>query len=197
MIMKKILLFLFICTFGYSAMAQLPINIGVHGGISSNRIKVRDIPNTLGTRAHSGYMVGAFARLNLGKIYIEPSLNYSHKESVWETEVSTGSTTATTQVDHNLKVNSFDIPVMLGFEVLDLSILKLRTYLGPVVSFPKLKDIKQLSGSDKTSWHGKIGVGVDVWKLTFDIDYEKAFKDLGHDLKAPRSFNFTLGLKII
>ena len=39
--------------------------------------------------------------------------------------------------------------------------------------------------------------GVDVWKLTFDIDYEKAFKNLGHELKAPRSFNFTLGLKII
>jgi hypothetical protein len=135
--------------------------------------------------------------LNLGKIYIEPALNYSHKESIWETEESISTTTATEQVNHNIKLNSFDIPVMLGFEVLDISVLKLRTYLGPVVSFPKLKDIKQLSDSEKTNWHGKLGVGIDVWKLTFDIDYEKAFKNLGHNLKAPRSFNFTLGFKII
>ena len=195
--MKKILLFLFLCTCGYGAMAQLPVNVGIHGGISSNLIKVKDIPNTLGTRAHSGYMVGAFARLNLGKIYIEPALNYSHKESIWETEESISTTTATEQVNHNIKLNSFDIPVMLGFEVLDISVLKLRTYLGPVVSFPKLKDIKQLSDSEKTNWHGKLGVGIDVWKLTFDIDYEKAFKNLGHNLKALRSFNFTLGFKII
>lgn len=65
--MKKILFFLLLCTCGYGAMAQLPINVGVHGGISSNRIKIKDIPNTLGTRAHSGYMAGVFARLNLGK----------------------------------------------------------------------------------------------------------------------------------
>lgn len=116
---------------------------------------------------------------------------------MWEAEESIGTTTATQQVDRNIKLNSFDIPVMLGFEVLDISVLKLRTYLGPVVSFPKLKNVKQLSDSEKTNWHGKLGVGIDIWKLTFDIDYEKAFKNLGHNLKAPRSFNFTLGFKII
>lgn len=194
--MKKILLLLFIFAFGYNAMAQLPINIGVHGGITSNRIKVKDIPSAIGSRAHTGYLFGAFARLNLGKIYIEPSLNYNHKESIIETKsLSQGANNG----DITLKVNSFDIPLMLGFEVLDLSILKLRTYLGPVMSFPSRKGGSEL-GIEKTrttNWHGKLGVGVDVWKLTFDIDYEKAFKDLGHDLKAPRSFNFVLGIKII
>lgn len=195
--MKKTLILLFTCLLSMGAMAQLPVNVGIHGGISSNRIKVKDIPNTMGTQAHTGYMIGAFARINLGKLYIEPSLNWAHKESVWETEESVGTTIATTRKDYNLKVNSFDIPILLGYEVLDLNIIKLRAFLGPVISFPKLKDMPQITGTHKTNWHGKIGVGVDVWKLTFDIDYEKAFKELGHDLKAPRSFNFTLGLKII
>ena len=99
----------------------------------------------------------------------------------------------------DLKLNTFDIPIMLGFQVLDLSIVKLRAFLGPVLSVGKVKNLKKLGdiSTDKTNWHGKVGVGVDVWKLTFDIDYEKAFKNLGHELKAPRSFNFTLGLKII
>lgn len=194
--MKKLLTLLFLGICSFSAMAQLPVNIGIHGGVSSNRIKVKDIPQAIGTKAHTGYLMGVFARINLGKIYIEPSLNYSHKESVLETKsnslISNGE-------DYNLKVNSFDIPLMLGFQVLDLRIVKFRAFLGPVVSFPKLKNIKEVTDldSDKTNWHGKIGVGLDAWKLTFDIDYEKAFKNLGHELKAPRSFNFTLGFKII
>ena len=135
-------------------------------------------------------------RVNLGKLYLEPALNYSHKKSVLETQ-----TLAVGEDPSNLdlKLNTFDIPVMLGFQVLDLSIVKLRAFLGPVLSVGKVKNLKKLGdiSTDKTNWHGKVGVGVDIWKLTFDIDYEKAFKNLGHELKAPRSFNFTLGLKII
>ena len=181
--MKKIFTLLCICCLGFGAMAQLPINLGVHGGISSNRIKFKDIPQAIGTQANTGYMVGAFMRVNLGKLYLEPALNYSHKRSVIEEKA----------------LNTFDIPIMLGFQVLDLSIVKLRAFLGPVLSVGKVKNLKKLGdiSTDKTNWHGKVGVGVDVWKLTFDIDYEKAFKNLGHELKAPRSFNFTLGLKII
>ena len=99
----------------------------------------------------------------------------------------------------DLKLKTIDIPIMMGIQVMDLSIVKLRAFLGPVLSVGKVKNLKKLGdiSTDKTNWHGKVGVGVDVWKLTFDIDYEKAFKNLGHELKAPRSFNFTLGLKII
>lgn len=190
--MKKILILFTLFACGFGAMAQLPLHVGIHGGMSSNRIKIKEIPKAIGTQAHSGYMLGAFARVDLGKIYIEPSFNYSHKESVVEISSEAGN-------NQNLKINSFDIPLMLGMQVLDLRLIKFRAYLGPVVSFPKLKDLKEVSNldSEKTNWHGKIGVGADIWKLTFDIDYEKAFKDLGEQLKAPRSFNFTLGLKII
>ena len=82
--MKKIFTLLCICCLGFGAMAQLPINLGVHGGISSNRIKFKDIPQAIGTQANTGYMVGAFMRVNLGKLYLEPALNYSHKRSVIE-----------------------------------------------------------------------------------------------------------------
>lgn len=194
--MKKLLLITWICFIGYGAMAQLPINLGVHGGISSNRIKLKDIPTAIGTQANTGYMIGAFMRVNLGKLYLEPALNYSHKKSIVEQDqLGLGED----ERKLNIKLNTFDIPVMLGFQVLDLSIVKFRAYLGPVLAVGKVKNLKKLGdiSADKTNWHGKIGVGADIWKLTFDIDYEKAFKDLGHELKAPRSFNFTLGLKLI
>lgn len=194
--MKKLLLATLVCFWGIGVMAQLPVNLGIHGGISSNRIKVRDLPTVIGTQANTGFMLGGFMRLNLGKLYLEPSLNYSHKKSIVEQDqLFLGEDE--NKVD--LKLNTFDIPLMVGFQVLDLSILRLRAFLGPVLSVGKIKNLKHLGdvSTDKTNWHGKIGVGADIWKLTFDIDYEKAFKDLGHKIKAPRSFNFTLGLKII
>lgn len=194
--MKRIFILCVICFSYWSVMAQSPLNIGIHGGISNTRIKVSDIKQALKTGSNNGYMVGVFARVNLGPIFVEPALNYSHKES----EVQNSSDKS------KLKYNSFDIPVMVGLHVLDLPVIKLRAYLGPVASFAgKLKwnkaDFGNIIDNDKVMWNGKLGVGVDVWKLTFDIDYEKGLKkfqnDNGIKIKAPRSFNFTLGLKII
>lgn len=177
-------------------MAQSPVNVGIHGGISNTKIKVKDIGHVLKSGSNTGWMVGAFVRVNLGPIYLEPSLNYAHKEG--EVTNASGNT--------NLKYNSFDIPVMVGLHVLDLPIVKLRAYLGPVASFSgKLKWDNGKFGTnidnDKMMWNGKIGVGVDAWKLTFDIDYEKGLKKFQDNkagtIKAPRSFNFTLGFKFI
>ena len=191
--MKKVIALFVICLCGFAAFADSPLNIGIHGGVSSNRIKVKDIPYEIKNKSHSGFMLGAFCRINFNSLYLEPSLNFSQKKSVVEAQNLDSEST--------IKINSFDIPLMVGVNILDISILKLRGYLGPVVSFPgKVRNlptgISDLS-SKNAIWNGKIGVGVDVWKLTFDIDYEKSFQNLGHDLKAPRSFNFTLGLKII
>lgn len=193
--MKKLFLILLLGAFSWAVMAQSPINVGVHGGISNTKIKVKDIGHSLKSGSNTGYMVGAFVRVNLGPIYLEPALNYSHKEG----EVKSGS------AESSLKYNSFDIPVMVGLHVLDLPIVKLRAYLGPVASFAgKLKWDKDFGSgldNDKMMWNGKVGVGVDVWKLTFDIDYEKGLKKFQDnkygEIKSPRSFNFTLGLKII
>lgn len=194
--MKKIILSLLLCIGSWALMAQSPLNIGIHGGISNTEIKVKDLGHVLKTGSNTGYMVGVFARVNLGPIYLEPALNYSHKESEVKNSSDKG----------KLKYNSFDIPVMAGLHILDLPIVKLRAYLGPVASFNgKLKwnktDFGNKIDNDKVMWSGKIGVGVDVWKLTFDIDYEKGLKKFQDNndgkIKAPRSFNFTLGLKII
>ena len=60
--MKKIFTLLCICCLGFGAMAQLPINLGVHGGISSNRIKFKDIPQAIGTQANWLYGRRIYAR---------------------------------------------------------------------------------------------------------------------------------------
>lgn len=189
--MKKLIVLVAICMGSFAAMAASPINVGIHGGISTTKMKVKDFAQIKSADSRTGYMVGAFARVNLGLIYLEPSFNFTHRESEINTITENG----------RLKVNSFDIPLMVGVKFLDLSVVKLRAFIGPVASFPgkakhSLNSIAKLD-TDNVVWNGKVGVGADVWKFTFDIDYEKAFKELGDDIKAPRSFNFTLGFKFI
>ena len=195
--MKKLFLTVCVCVCGFAAMAQSPINIGIHGGTSSNRINFKDLTSAISSRSGQGYMLGAFVRVNLGALYLEPSLNFSHKKSIAEgIQPAAGEDRPTI----TLKNNTFNIPVMVGLNLLDLSIAKIRVFVGPQYSVGKLKNLKYLGNEikqHKSNWSGKAGVGVDIWKLTFDVDYEKGFNKIAHELKAPRSFNFTLGLKIL
>ncbi|MDR1756154.1 MAG: PorT family protein [Culturomica sp.] len=197
--MKKIILLSAVCFCCFSVFGQLPVNFGIHGGVSNTKLKV-DRGSTatidyLKSSAKTGYMIGLFGRVNLGPVYVEPSLNYSHRES--ETKINNLGDAGSGRV----KYNSFDIPVMLGFHVVDISLAKVRVFAGPVASFTgklKIDDLGAFkANNDEMMWSGKVGLGVDVWKLTFDVDYEKAFKKFQDNVKGPSALNFTLGFKII
>lgn len=202
--MKKTFFTLLLCAFCWSLQAQSPINVGIHGGVSDTKINVVSVKGAvdgLKSSSNLGYMAGVFARVNLGPIYVEPSLNYTHKKGEVEKNIELNK-----KYKSSLKYTSFDVPVMFGLYVLDVSVLKIRTYLGPVASFTgelqwDKEDFAEKLKNDKTMWNGKIGVGVDVGNLTFDIDYEKGLKKFQDNafgkIKSPRSFNFTLGFKII
>lgn len=184
--MKKFVVLALFSLIGLATMAQsLPINIGIHGGWNNTKINAKHLK----VDSHGGYMIGAFARINLGSLYLEPAVNFAHKESSLQSK----------DIEYSLgkfKYNSIDIPVMVGYNILKLPIFKLRGFAGPVASFVT-KNLKKGLDTDKMMWNGKIGAGVDVWKVTFDIDYEFGLKKFGDDVKAPKSWNLTLGFKII
>lgn len=181
--MKKIVILAFFSLIGLTTMAQsLPISLGIHGGWNDAKIKAKEYK----VESHGGYMIGASARINFGSIYLEPALNFAHKES----KVTAGNI-------GKFKYSSIDIPVMVGYHILELPIFKLRGFVGPVASFTTKKLKKDMFDTDKMMWNGKVGAGVDVWKVTFDIDYEFGLKKFGDGIKAPKSWNLTLGFKII
>ncbi len=195
--MKKLVSLLLVCLCSYAAMADMPINIGIHGGVSSNRINFRDLTSVHGSRADQGYMLGAFMRINLGAFYLEPALNFAQKKSIAEGNRTQENPERPT---YTIKNNACEIPLMLGVQLMDLSVAKIRLFAGPQYAVGKLKNLKKLGNEidpNKSNWSGKVGLGMDIWKLTFDVDFEKGFHKMAHELKAPRSFNFTLGLKLI
>ncbi len=67
---------------------------------------------------------------------------------------------------------------MVGYNILKLPIFKLRGFAGPACIF-RDERFKKDFNTDKMMWNGKIGAGVDVWKVTFDIDYEFGLKKFG------------------
>lgn len=204
--MKKILLTTIITAFCFTVFAQVsPINIGIHGGFINTKIDVKSIDTNIDNIKESskgGFMIGAFARINLGKIYLEPALNYTEKKTDLEFKVENLGT-----FSQELKYATIDIPILLGYKIVKLPMFKVRVFAGPVASFSvdaldvNWKGIttpKPDIDPKKAIWNVKVGAGVDLWKLSLDLDYEKGLTDFkSGDIKAPSIFNVTIGLRII
>lgn len=150
--MKKLVVLSLFCLFSVVTMAQsFPISIGIHGGWNDTKIKVKDLK----VESHGGYMFGAFVRVNFGKIYLEPALNFA-------TQGNRQAKDKATNEKRNLKYSSIDIPVMVGYYLLKLPVVKLRGFVGPVASFitkdVKIKGLsKDYFDTDKMMWNGKVG----------------------------------------
>ena len=192
--MKKIFLVAVICMFSSALFAQLssPVNFGLHAGLVSTKADT-DFGGVSGIKekADNGMMIGAFLRINMNKWYLQPELNYVSRN----TEVKVLNET------YDFKTKSLDIPILLGYKIIKLPAFKLRAFAGPVASFKIDDSLKssvegRLDGDFKGAvWNGKFGAGIDVWKLTLDVDYEVGFSDVAEDLKQ-NMVNVTLGFKL-
>lgn len=159
-----------------STFAQLPFtfDLGIKAGINSSKITTDNFSvsnytySDFKSDAKSGYNLGAFARVGGKKIYLQPELLYCVKNS----ESTSGTTTQT------IKLKTIQIPVLLGFKLIDLKLASIRAFTGPAMSFV-------MSGSSVESnlpnidpknfknniWDWQLGGGVDVGPLTFDVRY--------------------------
>jgi len=203
--MKKLLLVAAICLFSSALFAQLasPISIGVHGGLVSTKVDT-DLSG-FKEKSENGMMLGAFARINLNKWYIQPELNYVNRKST----ISSSATLFGQELnaDMDIERKSIDIPMLLGYKLVKLPLFKLRTFAGPVASFSiddNLKDFITDGADDfkpemkNAVWNAKVGAGIDVWKLTLDVDYEFGLTDVSSEfLKKNKMFNVTLGFRFL
>lgn len=169
-------------------MAQMPISLGVHGGWNGTKIDSKDIKGS----TYSGYMLGAFARININKFYIEPAVNYVKNSSKFKF-------TEAIKMDYS----SVKVPVLVGYKILKTGLLNLRVYAGPQVSFVTnkfkfdgdvIKDL--LKDENKALWDVRIGAGIDVLSFSLDVDFEQGLKNISKEIKTPQVFNVTLGYRI-
>jgi hypothetical protein len=177
---KTILTFTFM-TLVLATFAQLPFAIGIKGGINSTKITTDNYSDAsynfadFKSDAKSGYNLGVFARLGT-KVYLQPELLYSVKNSQSSNSAGTSTTT------QSVKLKTIQVPILLGIKVIDLKLASIRAFTGPAMSIPMKSSNVSYEGV-KTSlydtnnyksniWDWQLGAGVDVGMITLDCRYE-------------------------
>ncbi len=171
--MKK-LVTLCLVMLSFSAFAQLPINIGLKGGVNYSLINTEG--NGLTTAGDPGYLGGAFVRLKVKKFTAQAEgLLVGVRGTSERIDLISQ---AQNSVEDQISYSNFDVPVMVGYRFLDLEVIKFGVNGGVVQSFNALK------GGDKDNFDfedsytsGVIGVALDIPFFIFDLRYQHAFGD--------------------
>ncbi len=153
----------------------------------------------------AGYLLGAFVRVGK-KIYIQPEAMFATKGGIIKSEAGTSTKTTV-----NLK--TMQIPVLVGYKLLNLKVANLRIMTGPAMSFVIDKEITVSSGNIEETiddnnirdaiWSWQLGAGVDVLMFTLDVRYEWGLNNIydpeggtSYDMKN-NLWNISLGWKIL
>jgi len=167
-------------------------DLGLKAGLNTSKLSVHAADYNDETVNNVNF--GAYARLNLGRVYIQPEAYYTNKGGTIK-EVNEN-----TVNDFDLK--SLNIPVLLGVKVIHKEIFNLRVLAGPVFSYVTNKDYEGSAFSSsniKDSFMGwQYGAGIDFLMFTFDARVESSsdiIKDVP-DFSDSKSKSFILSLGI-
>ena len=144
------------------------------------------------------FTAGIFARFTIGKFYIQPEVLYLSTSNIF-TLTATGTPSDNlfnlpTDAEIKLTLNTMDlqVPILLGFNILDIKILTLRAQVGPTMNFTlhsktvfdnkySLNGVEHVIDDNTTderfnpktvSWGLQAGLGIDLLKrITLDINY--------------------------
>ncbi|MEI6142728.1 MAG: porin family protein [Mariniphaga sp.] len=203
--MKRSFFTIALLTMVLSTFAQLPItfDIGLKAGINSSKITT-DNPGAIGSYtfndfvsdAKSGYNVGAFARIGAKKIYFQPELLYVMKKGQTNITYTASSNNLTTSQTFNVK--SIQIPLLVGFKLINLKIASVRAFTGPAMSF-SVGDSKATFAAitafnqetlKKNTWDWQLGGGVDLGPLVLDVRYEWGLSKITGESLSPTNMGF-------
>lgn len=146
---------------------------------------------------------GAFARIGK-KVYFQPELLVNTRKG--EMRNSNLDLKAGT-----VKVGSLDVPLLVGYRLIDAKVFNIRAMAGPSVNKVINKTIDLDEGWDEDinltednlrdlNWGFQFGAGVDVLMFAVDLRYEIGLNDFSKldnfDLKN-NTFTLSLGWKIL
>jgi len=130
---------------------------------------------------NSGFHIGVFARLGK-RVHLQPEFYYTLSGATFE-NLGKGTFNDWKQ---KVTVGTLDIPVLVGFTIIQSSLLKWRIQVGPEVSFvvnSKIQDVTltgpiEKSSLNTTNWYLMAGTGIDILFLTLDIRYQTGLNSL-------------------
>lgn len=160
------------------AQSPSPFHVGIKAGANFTNIS-SDMKN-YSSKTATGYGLGAMARIDIKKTYIQAELFFSEKNSKFEGDKST--------ID--AKLRQIEIPVVIGHKFLDLPLFSLRGFAGGVYTNTfddkftgaKVNETVKFDNFDKNNIGYRVGAGVDILKFTVDVSYDGAFSKTNKEL---------------
>ena len=212
--MKKFIVILFVVLVSIPVFSQ--IKFGLKAGVSTTSLSMPTIKTISSgttsftvdalTAAKYGFHGGAFVRLTLFGVYIQPELLFSTRSNEY-TVINTTNQSAPVSFVVKQTFNKLDIPVMLG-----LKLGPIRLNAGPAASLlinsPKdlISDPDYKGRYSRMTFGYQAGLGFDLLSiLTFDLRYEGSLKKYQNQIQnlagtkynlddRPNAFLFSVGL---
>ena len=168
---KKILLLsiAFMATLFY---ANAQSGLGIKGGLSYNSNgELSEFSNETNQiykddgKGKSGYNVGVFGKLDLGRIYIRPELVYTKTTSEY---------TLNTGRKEDYKISRLDMPVLVGVKLIG----PVSIFAGPAFQYTLTNDFKDIEYDkieDDFTVGFNFGAAVELGRLGIDVRYERGF----------------------
>lgn len=151
----------------------------------------------------TGWQAGVFVRFGK-KLYIQPELMFVTKGGKITHEGLNVKTT--------VNLSTVQIPVLVGYKLIDLKAVNLRFMLGPAISLVTNEKIDIDTSIENpitkdhiknTIWSLQLGGGIDFLMFTFDVRYEWGLNNIFDPQDGDASFdmknnvwNLSLGWKI-
>lgn len=196
--MKKVVWFILILLSVEFVQAQSPVNLGLKAGINSSNIST-DL-DTYDESSVNNYLAGAFLRVNIRKLYLQPEAYFTSKGGKLSEITGGGATNAVNSFD----LKAIDVPVLLGYKIINKDQFNLRINAGPLFSFMLDKELNESAALDvdelKDHYFGiQYGAGIDFLFLSLDVRMENSFGDIysGVGDEKSKTLLVTLGLKLL
>ena len=130
----------------------------------------------------NNFLFGAFVRIGK-KIYVQPEVNYLTIGGVFEDHLSAN------PFKQEISMKSIEIPVIIGWRMINFGVGNIRILLGPSASIVINKDIKSTEGENYIKpitdadikdlvWGFNFGAGVDLFMFTLDVRYQMGLNEV-------------------
>ena len=220
--MKKVLVLFAALFMATIVNAQIsPITFGPKVGYQTTKLSLDE--NVIKSDFKGNMAFGVFARLTIKNVIVQPELLYFKSGKVFEVNVlgdNWGLNNLIPNPTFTINQSNLALPIMIGYQFIDIPIIKMRANVGPVFYFAVGKAEYSMNGEDiplpvesateNMTMGAALNLGVDIWKLTLDVNYSLGLTDvfddelevggyevdLGDDTKQ-NIFTVTLGFKIL
>ena len=191
--MKKVLLLFAALFMATIANAQFDICVGPKVGYQATKLSLDK--QSIKSSFKGNMTFGVFGRVTIKKFIVQPELLYFKSGKVFEVSVIDNFGIDNPALNPTFTFNQANLalPIFLGYQFLDLDLIKMRANVGPVFYFAVGKTEyssnwtgddnhkMQESPNENMTMGAALNLGVDVWRFTLDINYSLGLTDAFDD----------------